>query len=150
MPGPWITADELAARVAPTLGFDTPSAMPAKVTSLLPQAVDAGWGDLDQILKAKGFTDAQLDTWDHRVRYNLDQSSFWFYEWVRGIAEFDRQGLNVLDHRKELSALTMIMIGGVVYAPAAAGNNTPVGPQGGSLNFMNPLGGSNFRNGWCD
>ena len=68
-----------------------------------PVQANFGWRDVSNLLRGRGYTDAQLDGWDDRVSYNLDQSLFWAYIEGGGPAEQSERDVKELDHRKQLA-----------------------------------------------
>ena len=83
----------------------------------------------------KGYTSGQLDGWDDRVRFNLDQSTFWALVRGAGLGGYEDRDYSKLDHRKEIEQSATIMIGGVAVAPSAT--NPGFGAEVGTMTFGN-------------
>lgn len=118
MPGPWAIVADVKQEVADVLKKDV-ATLEAYWTRLITLTVNDGYNDCVARLLGRGYTMAQLDGWDDRVRYNRDQCLFWLF--VRGFlpsASDDRE-VDKLDHRKELETVTTIMVNGVAVPPGA-------------------------------
>jgi hypothetical protein len=117
----WITPAQIKARIADRLSMVV-TALPPKWDGICADAVSAGYSDIVTRLRVKGYTQAQIDVWDDRIRYLTDQAVFWAC--VNGgiAAGYDDKEFNKLDHRKELEGTTLaIMIGGAIVLPGEAG-----------------------------
>lgn len=115
----WITDAELRVEFAAAVGTD-PKELSDQWDSLIPRAVQAGYADIVSILAAKGYTAAQLNQWDFRVTYNLDQSIYWLGVNGAALSDFDLDALKLRDRTKVLQTLTPT-VGGSPIFPAATG-----------------------------
>lgn len=120
MAGPYIVAADVKQDVADCLHKDVAKLKPLwdRITA---DAVIDGYTDVRNRLLIKGFTDAQVDAWDDRVRYTRDQSLFWALTKGANFGEYSDRDINKLDHRKELESpfLIAISINGAMQKPGA-------------------------------
>lgn len=121
MAGPYITTGTLLDAIAQGLKKGDAAALKPYWTPIAVRCVERGWRDIRNALAGKkGYTEAQLDGWDDRVSYNLDQSLFWAYIEGGGPADQAENDIKALDHRKELAGEDfLIAVNGVYVTPGA-------------------------------
>src|ERR1044072_2256055 len=142
----WITPAMVKSRIADRLSKDIDK-LPPKWDGICADADNAGYSDLVSRLRLKGYTQAQLDMWDDRVRYNVDQALYWALVNGGVGAGYDDKEINKLDHRGEIDKDQIaVMIGGAIVLPGETGQ---VGGSvhGGdiAMGFGNVSGASTFR-----
>ncbi len=131
---PWITDDVLRKKLADTLETD-PDQLGAAWTSIIQDSnIEAGFNIVDA-LTLRGYTPAQVDTWDRRKVFQTDLGLYWCY--VKGtllLSNYNVASLKLLDRREELKLLR-VTAGGQFIAPMGVnpdGSGTG-GIGGGSL-----------------
>jgi hypothetical protein len=125
MPYPYVTNDAVKAQVARMLQT-TPDNLPAQWDGLVDQGVKSGASDVRQRLIGKGFTLAQIESWDQLPQYVLDQAVFWAL--TRGAVSSEQVSeakLKTLDRRDELTATGFLTSGSTILYPVAG--DSPVG-----------------------
>lgn len=123
MPGPWITNDNLKQLVANALKKDVAD-LEAYWDDFVSRANAAAVADINSILRGKGYSAAQIDSWDNRVTYNEDIALY--HALVKGasLSDYDQQAVDRLDRRKMLDEAGAILINGEAVAPADTGTGT--------------------------
>lgn len=120
MPGPYITRADLLIALKQDMR-KTVSGLKPDWDGIADRAIARSWRDLKNRLMGKGYTEGQLDGWDDRVSFSMDQAIF--YALTEGTDTFaaDRD-LSHLDHRKELEipSFVGIMSNGVIITPNTA------------------------------
>jgi hypothetical protein len=121
VPGPWVTLEALSTALAADL--HTPAAeLPASWANVLPRALDRGYYQVRDALLARGYTAAQVDAWDRRAEFNLEQSLFWALTFGANLIDgFDPRAIEPRDGTKLLATLT-VTANGVPLFPAAGEN----------------------------
>lgn len=116
MPGPYLTTAAVLQRIADFLHKEVSELNPrwGRVAETANRKAHA---DIERILLGRGYTQAQVDGWAHRQSYSEDQALYWAGKLGSGLASYDQQAVDAFDHRKELSELSTIIIGGVAVAP---------------------------------
>jgi hypothetical protein len=132
MPGPWIADADLLAAISQ--GIKKPLTGEGGLrdywTPIATRCVNRGYMDVRNALVAKGFTLAQLDAWDDRVQYNLDQSLYWAYIEGGGPADQSERDIKELNRAKQINATDQqfaIMINGAMVTPGGTGEAGGVG-----------------------
>lgn len=130
MPGPWITTAELRTALKDTLHVEDVE-LETFWAGIITRCVDRGYVDLKNYLMALGYSMAQLDAWDDRKIYTLDQSLYFAYiegggpedQSDRDMKRFDRITLLM----KMESNVVALSIGGVMVKPGGEGSGAMVG-----------------------
>jgi hypothetical protein len=142
----YITNTELLTAVADRVKVTNPDELPAWwASTVVPQAVTAGYQDILGALLNRGFSKAQVDAWDRRVEFNFSQSLYWAL--VNGGAAADvaqPDALKALDRREELKTVLVFVSGVWVQPPAGnPGLVTTAGPNlsGGVFGWPDPSDG---------
>jgi hypothetical protein len=134
VPGPYIVVNDLLDAIAQGLKKGDRANLKAYWTPIAGRCVERGWRDVSNLLRGRGYTDAQLDGWDDRVSYNLDQSLFWAYIEGGGPAEQSERDVKELDHRKQLADDSFALrISGVMVAPGGTTDDGAGGVGSGTL-----------------
>lgn len=134
MPGPWVTSEQLQQAVADDLHKGDRTALRSRWVAICDRSIVRGYRDIYTRLVAKGYTPAQLDAWDDRVSYTMDQALFWAFVEGSGLADYSDRDYNKLDHRKELAEESFaIMINGQVVLPGLSAMDIGGSVLGGSL-----------------
>ena len=115
MPGPWITAGEVTARVADHLSQE-PDCLAAKWASLVDDALGSATAEITGAMEARGFSPAQVDAWDRRREYSVALAKFWALTAGGGLANYSDTFIAKLDRRKELAGVPFT-IGGKLVQP---------------------------------
>ncbi len=131
---PWITDDVLRKKLADTLETQ-PDKLGASWTTIIQDAnLEAGFNVVDA-LTLRGYTSAQIDTWDRRKVFQTDLGLYWCY--VKGtllLSNYNVSSLKLLDRREEMMTIR-VTAGGQFIAPLGLnpdGSGT-AGIGGGSL-----------------
>lgn len=134
MAGPWVTSAELQQAVADDLHKGDKSALRARWVAICDRSVVRGYRDIYTRLVAKGYTPEQLDVWDDRKSFTMDQALFWAFVEGSGLADYSDRDYNKLDHRKELADDSFaIMISGQVVLPGLSSQGIGGSVLGGTL-----------------
>lgn len=129
MAGPWSTEGDVKQLIADTLVKDV-GEIPLRWSRLAHDAnIDAA-NDITEILLGKGYTQAQIDSWDARQTYNRDIAAH--LALVKGGAcnDYNQTTIDKLDRRKMLRELVGLMINGTLVIPGASddtGNGVGIG-----------------------
>ena len=94
-------------------GTDTANTQYAEICA---EALRLAQEDLLRILTVRGYTGAQIESWDSRGRYVLDQAIFWALTRATGLGNYTDANINKYDRRKELMDAPAILIGGSLSA----------------------------------
>lgn len=132
MAGPWITTDQLLEAIADEITKPVDE-LAGYWTTRAQRAVQLGYSDLKNVLLLRGYTQEQLDAWDDREAYSIDQSLYRVMRRADAVAG-NRNNYDDLDHRKELAEATAISISGDAVAPP--GNTEVGGLSYGTLDAM--------------
>ena len=95
--------------------------LPSGLAGIVSDSNRAAQADLTRILALKGYSPAQIATWDDRYAYGIDQATYWALVRAGGMAGFEDKFLKLLDRREELQAAAAILIGGAPVAPPTGG-----------------------------
>lgn len=83
----------------------------------------SAWNDiLGQLVGVRGYSQAQVTSWDRGAEIQTDLGLFWCLVKGAGLHEFNDTFIKHLDRREELKAMP-ITIGGVVTSPGGAQPN---------------------------
>jgi hypothetical protein len=113
---PYITDAQLKQAVKDRLGLAADQPLASRWDSIIADANQAGWQDIVNHLRARGYTQAQVDAWDSRAVFNRDQGLFWALTNGAGLHGFDDRYIGKLDRRAELDGLVILIVG-VATAP---------------------------------
>lgn len=119
MPGPWITQTQLEQALADTLKVDIAD-LQDYWQRIAAQALIDSTAYLTQLLLQKGYTSAQIDSWDYIVSYSQDYAIYLSLVKGGGLADFDPEFIKQLNRAPQLKDITSISIGGVMQTPAAS------------------------------
>jgi hypothetical protein len=139
MPGPWWTDAETEAALADVLNLAGGQAeLEAFWVTIVPRAHTAAYNEIVGALARRGFTMAQMDTWDRRQEFEHHLSMWWCLvegEALLEAAQPDRPPRDVprllykFDRRAELLTVP-ITANGVLIDPAETGpGRIAVGPM---------------------
>lgn len=121
----WPTDAEVQAAVLGILtkgvSGDAGLTIPTGLAGIVSDSNRAGQADLTRILALKGYTPAQIASWDDRYAYGIDQATYWALVRSGGMAAFEDKFAERLDRREELQNATAILIGGAPVAPPTGG-----------------------------
>lgn len=101
---PYTNLTEVKTELAHMLGLSDASEVEARYDSILLQSIDEGHQEIVSALTGRGYTVAQIDTWDRRARFNVDLALFWSL--TKGVInQLPFETIKQLDRRKELETL---------------------------------------------
>lgn len=116
---PWIPDAKVYEAVAAILmrGGTTTTTANAQYAEICAEANRLAVADLTRILALKGYSADQINSWDDRGRYSLDQAIFWALTRATGLGNYTDTNINKYDRRAELERAPAILIGGVPVKP---------------------------------
>jgi hypothetical protein len=128
MAGPYVSSATIKTKLADRL-HKLEADLDARWDSIITDSIAAAYRDIRARMMnpTLGYTQAQLDAWDDRVSYSVDQTLFWCFVNGAGLDGYSDQDYSKLDHRKELENPGFTMFsGGVIVEPGiiAAGNGS--------------------------
>ena len=119
MPGPWVSTPDIRAKIADKFQISDPSLMKIKDT-LIDDSSRAAALEIQSFWLVRGYTIAQIDTWDRRIEFNLDLAMFWTLTKASVSHGGDQNTINYLDRRKDLSDHLIFTIGGIPVQPGVS------------------------------
>jgi hypothetical protein len=133
--GPWVDDADVKQAVADGLKKDV-AGLKQQWDRIVARCVTRAYVDLRNFLIGRGFTAGQLDAWDDRRQYNLDQALY--YSYLEGGGPEDQENFpyrrfdRVSALMKEDDPLTL-MVNGVLQGPGAGEDAGTIG--GGTINL---------------
>lgn len=118
MAGPWVQDAVLFAEFAGLLG-KAPADLPAHWAPIVSEANRQAAVDIAAAVFGRGYSAAQLDAADNRVRWNKMLGKYYSLVETGAGAEYDADFINRFDVRPELEKLTVLMVAGSPVAPAS-------------------------------
>ncbi len=117
MPYPWIPDDKVVEAVTAILMRGGTTVATQQYAEICSEANRLAVADLTRILAIKGYSAAQINSWDDRGRYALDQSIFWALTRATGLGDYTNTNIKQYDRRGELEKAPAILIGGEPVVP---------------------------------
>ncbi len=116
----FITDNDLKTKLAANLKVADASQLPAGWTQIITDSNAAAYANIVGVLSARGYTGAQIASWDRGAEFNSDLGLFWCLVKGAGLHGNDATFIDKLDRRKELEDVA-IMNGGVLVTPDTGG-----------------------------
>jgi len=117
------------------------AALPDYWDAIIPSAHTAAYQDVLGRLLIRGFTKAQVDSWDRGAEFELDIACYWALARGGAYSDYGNETLRALDRREELDTV-LVFAGGIWIKPTGdqPGLITSAGPsaEGGLFNFPDP------------
>ncbi len=118
MPTPYVSDAVLLQDVAHALGLGSAAGLAPHWADTVADANRMAVADLTAALLAKGYTPADVDSWDDRVAYNRRLGLLFALTLGNPLGNYPDTFLATLDARKDLAAAGLIRVAGVARAPA--------------------------------
>lgn len=103
---PYNTTDTIKGRLAGILK-QASAALPTYWDNIVSDSRTRAYNEIVSKLTDRGFTIAQIDTWDRRTEFELDIALFWCLVSGAGLAAYDDKFLKLFDRRLELDTVNL-------------------------------------------
>src|SRR5690242_11330961 len=113
-----IDPDDVLQDVADAFQMDV-SSLNARWSRVVDRSVTQALTELGNILRGKGFTVTQIDSWDDGPVYARMLALFFAFVNGQGLNDYSDRDYNKLDCRKSLRELVSLSIGGNLSGPGA-------------------------------
>lgn len=117
----FVTDAELRNEIASRLKVDGVDLSDADWVPNVSSSNKAAYADIIGALLARGYTAAQIATWDARKTFQLHQGMFWALYGAKGADDPDSERWAKFDRREELKTVALVAGGVIITDPAKAG-----------------------------
>ncbi len=114
----FITDTQARQAVADALKVELAS-LPDYWTNLVSEANIAAYGEIQGCLIGRGYTQAQVDSWDRGAEFQKQLAVFWSLTRGGGLAGYDDRFIKLFDRRKDLLSV-QVFSAGVFVPPGSA------------------------------
>lgn len=102
--------DTVKTELAHMLTLSAASDVEPRYDTIIDQSIQEGYEEIVSALTARGYTVAQIGTWDRAERFNIDLALFWSL--TKGvISQLPFETIKQLDRRKELLTVALTVDG---------------------------------------